>query len=188
LQGLCYLFEESIIHSDIRVDNILVQQSGDKKICKIADFGKGSILVNDGLLDLKLLPYGYSAVPNYLLYSTYFRDLHGWFVILLNLYCDFNKCDVYTSRQTILYPINFGSETEKKLIQLFYELQKSLLTNGYKGDDNTIHREILNNRNHYELKDDCITLISNDVEDELPPLPSGTVTDADNELPPLQPH
>jgi serine/threonine protein kinase len=190
LSGLCYLFDESIIHSDIRVDNILVQQVGGEKFFKIADFGKGYILGKDVTVDLTTLPYGYSAVPNYLLYSTYFRDLHGLFIIILNLYNNFQSCDYYTSRQTVLYPIKFGNKLIQQLIKILYDLQTELLKKNYIGFDNKNHNEILISSNYYGIKGECVTLIANDAEDELPPLLVGnndlpSLPDANNDLPPL---
>lgn len=181
LSGLCYLFDEYIIHSDIRVDNILVQQLDGETFYKIADFGKGYELPKIGKFDLTTLPYGYSAVPNYLLYSSYFRDLHGLFIIILNLYSNYDVCDNYTSRQTVLYPINFGNQLIKQLIKILYGLQTELLNKNYIGLDNKNHKEILSNSNYYGItKEGCVTLIANEEDDELPPL-SG----ANNDLPPL---
>ena len=199
LQGLCYLFDESIIHSDIHIGNILVQQSGNKIICKIADFGKGSILGKEGKLDLTELPFGPSATPMYLHYSTYFRDLHAWFIILLNFYNNFETCDGYTGSNTILYPINFGVEIEKNLIKLFYELGNVLLVRGYSGYGNKSYHKILNTKNEYKLNDEkCVVTDkpvsgAKNVLQPLPPLPplpqlpseQGSVANNELPLPPL---
>ena len=97
--GLKHLYINYIIHSDIKEDNILVSIVDGKPIYKIADFGLS--------VDIKSLPQETNGNvnqlslfinatplyrPNFLKYSTHFRDLYALFCMLhfLKTTKDFN--------------------------------------------------------------------------------------------------
>jgi serine/threonine protein kinase len=87
--GLKHLYENYIIHSDIKEDNILVSIVGRNPIYKIADFGlsvdiKSLPKETNGNVKQNLLYMGGTAMyrPSFLRHSTYFRDLYGLFCMI----------------------------------------------------------------------------------------------------------
>ena len=95
--GLKHLYENYVIHSDIKEDNVLVTIKDSKPIYKIADFGLS--------VDIKALPPNTDGSvnqlslfinatpqyrPSYLKYSTYFRDLYALFCMLIYLHTQIN--------------------------------------------------------------------------------------------------
>lgn len=168
LQGLGFLYDNSVIHSDIRTDNILVHEKNGKILYKIADFGKAFKIEPSGIIDFNVIPYSNVAVPKLLLYTTYFRDLYGWFLILLHLYGDI-LCHYFTGRDTVLYPIKFSDEVVNEIVKKLYNLQKILIDNSYRGENKVVHHEILDESTFYELQGDPSCPIKKSLNSTAPP-------------------
>jgi serine/threonine protein kinase len=90
--GLKHLYENYIIHSDIKEDNVLVTMVDGKPIYKIADFGLSVDIKTlqkdtDGKVDQLSLFINATPLyrPSYLKYTTYFRDLYALFCMLFYL-------------------------------------------------------------------------------------------------------
>ena len=92
--GLKYLYTQQIIHSDIKAANILVKTKDNTDIFKIADFGCAVNIkelaktANDGYINRTLLFKKATQIitPNYLRYSTYFRDLYALYCLIWYLH------------------------------------------------------------------------------------------------------
>ena len=139
--GLKHLYENYIIHSDIKEDNILVSIVDGKPIYKIADFGLS--------VDIKSLPKESNGNvnqlslfinatplyrPNFLKYSTHFRDLYALFCMLYFLKTTKNFNIIESNQNPISAPsLKITEDLKNKLpeindfIKKLIALQFSLL-------------------------------------------------------------
>lgn len=149
--GLRYLYDQQIVHADIKEPNILVKSGNPgNPTYKIADFGIsidiGTEFTGDSIDRTKLFKNGsIGYVPLFMRYTTYFRDLYALFCVIYKIITGEMFNDLSTvlgaSNARIITDEDLPADTVSKYQQFnkFYrnliELQDILADNNYLNPD-----------------------------------------------------
>jgi serine/threonine protein kinase len=145
--GLKHLYENYIIHSDIKEDNILVSIVDRKPIYKIADFGLSVDIkslpkdINGNVNQLSLFINATPLYrPNFLKYSTHFRDLYALFCMLhfLKTGKDFNT--IKSNQNSKSAPSLKITEELKKIIPEISDFISKIISL----QDSLLHKHLYN--------------------------------------------
>lgn len=134
--GLHYLYENYIIHSDIKPENILLVESNNKITYKFADFGKAIDTNSKTIITAYDLNTGFTPgyCPTYLYFSTYFRDLYAlfcviYFVITKRFYNPkSDSVNVKKIQDHDLNDNNYGTPNIKKFVTNLIALEQKLIS------------------------------------------------------------